>query len=248
MKLRANLRLCAGARICGHASVCLRPLTQVPDRSKPPVPGPAPSLRVPPVQKRTLSNGLPVWIVEMHEVPVVDVTLIVKSGAAADPAGRVRAGKLHGGDARRGRRHAKRARAGRRRGFSRRVAQHRQLVGLVERAPAHPGREARRGAAALGGRRAAARAFPPDRDRASAQGAADLDPADPRQRAGARRRRRSRALVYGPRHRYGTPAMGNEVSNDRDGSVRTEGRSIRPTTSRRTPTCSSSATSRRTAS
>ena len=35
---------------------------QAPDRSKPPAPGPAPSLKVPPVQKRTLSNGLPVWI------------------------------------------------------------------------------------------------------------------------------------------------------------------------------------------
>lgn len=61
---------------------------QGPDRSKPPVPGPAPSLKVPPVQKRTLSNGLPVWIVEMHEVPVVDVTLIIKSGAAVDPTGK----------------------------------------------------------------------------------------------------------------------------------------------------------------
>ncbi len=58
------------------------------DRSKPPVPGPAPTLKVPPVQKSRLSNGLPVWIVEMHEVPVVDVTLIVRSGAAADPAGK----------------------------------------------------------------------------------------------------------------------------------------------------------------
>jgi len=64
------------------------PLTQAPDRSKPPAPGPAPSFRLPPVQKRTLSNGLPVWIVEMHEVPVVDLALIIKSGAAADPAGR----------------------------------------------------------------------------------------------------------------------------------------------------------------
>jgi zinc protease len=61
---------------------------QAPDRSKAPVPGPAPSLRLPPVQKRTLSNGLPVWVVEMHEVPVVDVTLIIKSGAAVDPAGK----------------------------------------------------------------------------------------------------------------------------------------------------------------
>ena len=61
---------------------------QAPDRSKPPAPGPAPSLKVPPVQKRTLSNGLNVWVVEMHEVPVVDVTAIVKSGAAADPTGK----------------------------------------------------------------------------------------------------------------------------------------------------------------
>jgi zinc protease len=61
---------------------------QGPDRSKPPVPGPAPVLKTPAIQKRTLSNGLPVWIVEMHEVPVVDVSLIVKSGASADPAGK----------------------------------------------------------------------------------------------------------------------------------------------------------------
>ena len=59
---------------------------QAPDRSRPPASGPAPVLKVPPVQKRALSNGLPVWIVEMHEVPVVDLTLIVKSGSAADPA------------------------------------------------------------------------------------------------------------------------------------------------------------------
>jgi predicted Zn-dependent peptidase len=58
-----------------------------PDRSKPPLTGPAPALKLPPLQKRSLSNGLPVWIVEMHEVPVVDISLIVKSGAAADPSG-----------------------------------------------------------------------------------------------------------------------------------------------------------------
>jgi len=61
---------------------------QAPDRSKAPVPGPAPALKVPQIQKRTLANGLPVWIVEMHEVPVVDVMLIVKSGTAADPTGK----------------------------------------------------------------------------------------------------------------------------------------------------------------
>jgi zinc protease len=57
-----------------------------PDRSKPPALGPAPALKLPPIQKKALSNGLPVWFVEMHKVPVVDVTLIVKAGAADDPA------------------------------------------------------------------------------------------------------------------------------------------------------------------
>ncbi|MBP8274814.1 MAG: hypothetical protein KAY59_10305, partial [Acidobacteria bacterium] len=51
---------------------------QGPDRSKAPALGPAPALKLPPIVKRTLSNGLPVWIVEMHKVPLVDVTLIVK--------------------------------------------------------------------------------------------------------------------------------------------------------------------------
>jgi zinc protease len=61
---------------------------QAPDRSKPPATGTAPALNIPAIQKHTLSNGLPVWIVEMREVPVVDVNLIIKSGAASDPAGR----------------------------------------------------------------------------------------------------------------------------------------------------------------
>src|SRR5690349_13418545 len=59
---------------------------QAPDRSKPPALGPAPALKLPPIQKRTLSNGLPVWVVGMHEVPIVDLTLVVRSGSAADPA------------------------------------------------------------------------------------------------------------------------------------------------------------------
>ena len=32
-------------------------------------------LKLPPIVKRTLSNGLPVWIVEQHEVPVASVSL-----------------------------------------------------------------------------------------------------------------------------------------------------------------------------
>jgi len=61
---------------------------QLPDRSKAPVPGAPPALKLPPIQKRALSNGVPVWVVEMHEVPVVNVSLLIKAGASADPAGK----------------------------------------------------------------------------------------------------------------------------------------------------------------
>ena len=57
---------------------------QLPDRSTPPKPGEPPPFTPPPVVRRTLSNGLPVWIVEMHKVPVVEVSLVIKAGASAD--------------------------------------------------------------------------------------------------------------------------------------------------------------------
>jgi zinc protease len=61
---------------------------QGPDRTKPPVSGPPPTLTVPRIQKQQLSNGLPVWVVEQHEVPVAQVNLVVLSGTADDPAGK----------------------------------------------------------------------------------------------------------------------------------------------------------------
>jgi predicted Zn-dependent peptidase len=61
---------------------------QAPDRSVAPKPGPLPALKLPAIQKRTLSNGLPVWIVELHKVPVTHVTLVVKAGAGSDPSGK----------------------------------------------------------------------------------------------------------------------------------------------------------------
>ena len=45
-------------------------------------------LKLPAIQKRQLSNGLPVWIVELHEVPVVQANLVVLSGSGDDPAGK----------------------------------------------------------------------------------------------------------------------------------------------------------------
>lgn len=61
---------------------------QAPDRSSPPTPGPPPALKLPAIEKRTLTNGLPVWIVQHHEVPLAQINLIVRSGSAADPAGK----------------------------------------------------------------------------------------------------------------------------------------------------------------
>jgi predicted Zn-dependent peptidase len=61
---------------------------QPPDRSQPPQPGPTPSLRLPAIHKEKLSNGLPVWIVEMHKVPVAQLNLVVLSGTSDDPTGK----------------------------------------------------------------------------------------------------------------------------------------------------------------
>jgi predicted Zn-dependent peptidase len=61
---------------------------QAPDRSRPPAPGPAPALKLPPIDKRQLSNGLAVWIVEQHEVPLASLTLLVSTaGSSQDPRG-----------------------------------------------------------------------------------------------------------------------------------------------------------------
>ncbi len=60
-------------------------LAQGVDRSRPPQLPPAPPLRVPAVQTATLPNGLELAVVEMHEVPVVDVSLLIGAGSARDP-------------------------------------------------------------------------------------------------------------------------------------------------------------------
>lgn len=84
MKITTSLTF---ALAVGLATIATPSLTaqQGPDRAKAPVLGPAPSLKLPPIVKQTLTNGLPVWIVEMHKVPLVDVTLLIRSGSASDP-------------------------------------------------------------------------------------------------------------------------------------------------------------------
>jgi predicted Zn-dependent peptidase len=57
-----------------------------PDRSQPPELGPAPRLVLPAIEKHELGNGLDVWLVEAHEVPLVQVNLVVHAGSGDDPA------------------------------------------------------------------------------------------------------------------------------------------------------------------
>lgn len=54
------------------------------DRSKAPVPGVPPELKLPKLQRGTLSNGLKVILAERHEVPLVSFTLVLDAGYAAD--------------------------------------------------------------------------------------------------------------------------------------------------------------------
>ena len=47
-----------------------------------------PQLKLPPFTKAKLKNGVTVYLMEKHEVPLVSVAFLVKSGAVADPAGK----------------------------------------------------------------------------------------------------------------------------------------------------------------
>ena len=78
---------------CGPTVVVARPAPDpvvappsvVVDLTKPPVLVPPPRLTLPPIVRRELPNGLELLVVEHHELPVVDLALIVRSGFETDP-------------------------------------------------------------------------------------------------------------------------------------------------------------------
>ena len=84
------------ALVAALAVAATTPLTaqQRPDRTKQPVTGPAPELKLPAIQKFTLGNGLRVWLLEQHEVPLVQANLVVLSGASADVPGQFGAASM----------------------------------------------------------------------------------------------------------------------------------------------------------
>jgi zinc protease len=59
-----------------------------------PKPGTNPKFALPPVQKTKLSNGLNVWIVQRHNLPIVSMNLVVRSGGTLDPEDRSGAASL----------------------------------------------------------------------------------------------------------------------------------------------------------
>ena len=56
------------------------------DRTTPPALGSLGQLTLPPVTRRQLDNGLELLVVEHHELPLVDMILVVKTGGEGDPA------------------------------------------------------------------------------------------------------------------------------------------------------------------
>ncbi|UCE66566.1 MAG: insulinase family protein, partial [Candidatus Zixiibacteriota bacterium] len=65
-----------------------------PDMAIQPDAGPEPSFTPPEIQTATLSNGMELYLVENHKLPLVQVNLVINSGWAADPADRPGAAAL----------------------------------------------------------------------------------------------------------------------------------------------------------
>ena len=55
------------------------------DRTVRPKLGPTPEVRLPKIQKAELPNGLKVWLVEAHKVPIVAFNLVMFAGSERDP-------------------------------------------------------------------------------------------------------------------------------------------------------------------
>jgi zinc protease len=70
--------LCAALVACAVAQETL-------DRNVRPNLGPTPDVRLPEIQKAELPNGLRVWLVEAHKVPIVAFNMVLFAGSERDP-------------------------------------------------------------------------------------------------------------------------------------------------------------------
>ena len=89
MFISHRIRFVAAVLVALAATTAATALSaQGPDRRQPPPLGPPPALRLPAVQKGTLANGVPLWVIEQHRVPLVQVNVLLKGGSSLDRAGR----------------------------------------------------------------------------------------------------------------------------------------------------------------
>ncbi|MGV3709717.1 MAG: M16 family metallopeptidase, partial [Gemmatimonas sp.] len=77
----------AAATACVALTACEKPEPPL-DRTKPPELGAATELKLPAMVEKTLPNGLKLVVVEQHELPLVDIALVVRTGVEADPVGK----------------------------------------------------------------------------------------------------------------------------------------------------------------
>jgi len=82
---RSDGRLAPALALVLAAALPAALAAQQPDRTHPPALPPAPVLHVPVPQTARLANGLELIVVPMHEVPVVDINLVIKAGTVRDP-------------------------------------------------------------------------------------------------------------------------------------------------------------------
>jgi zinc protease len=78
---------CAVAVLAGTAAAGASAQTPL-DRSKRPVPPAAAPFRLPAVEMRTLRNGIPVAVIQNHQLPIVAVRAVIDAGALLEPAER----------------------------------------------------------------------------------------------------------------------------------------------------------------
>jgi zinc protease len=63
-----------------------RETPDAPFRAQPPAPAAEPTFAVPPFERFKLKNGLEVFVVQFHELPLVELNLVIKSGGGANGA------------------------------------------------------------------------------------------------------------------------------------------------------------------
>lgn len=83
MRTTTSFMLAALVALAPHLSAQARPASTEPPRL-----GAQRPLVLPSMVERTLPNGLRLVIVEQHELPLVDATLVIKSGSESDPKGK----------------------------------------------------------------------------------------------------------------------------------------------------------------